>query len=256
LVVGSPESARKYSSAVQLGSDSSVGIATGGDLVDAILVARPSIPSHPERTLHRYSVTLGLDGELGGNVKAGHRLADFLDLEGRTMATKKFLACCLVGSSPLGCLAVFGMTILLQPAIATAEPAEPPGAALPLSVHAGSSDAAPLEEDQGKEAEGNVTGVKSLAVKKAVLAMVKGIRKTDRISNKLIGHLDDAALTAFRQHSGRIADGLERIAEIPDLVVTVVKDKIVLFMTEELKLGAGTARVIGKAIEAVLWTLL
>jgi hypothetical protein len=113
-----------------------------------------------------------------------------------------------------------------------------------------------LEEDQGKEAEGNVTGVKSLAVKKAVLAMVKGIRKGDRISNKLIGHLDNAALKAFRQHSGRIADGLEKISEIPDLTVKIVKEKSVNFMTRELKLGGGTAQVIGDAIEGVLWFLL
>jgi hypothetical protein len=154
-------------------------------------------------------------------------------------------------------LAVFGLAIMLQPAIATAEMAAPPRAALPSPVHAELTDATPLGEDKGNEGnKGNITGVKSLAVKKAVLAMVKGIRKIDRISDKLTGRLDDAALTAFRQNSGRIADGLEKIAEIPDLTVKVVKEKVVVFMTKELHLEGGTAQIIGNVIEAVLSGLL
>lgn len=99
-------------------------------------------------------------------------------------------------------------------------------------------------------------GVKSWAVKKATRALAKGIRAGGRFFHQLIGELDAKAATFFRKHSNRIADELESIATIPDLTLIIVTEKISYFMTNVLKANPGTAKVIEKTLEGLLWFLL
>jgi hypothetical protein len=67
----------------------------------------------------------------------------------------------------------------------------------------------------------NVQGVKSKLVTQAVKLMAKALRKGEKpffdACEKLAS--DPRALKAFRKHAGKIADVLDEIAKIPDLVL-------------------------------------
>lgn len=140
----------------------------------------------------------------------------------------------------LVCLAVLSFLILLQPGRAIAGL----HAVLPPSPAASPRDG------------GEKTGVKRWAVKKATRALAAGIRAGGRILNQLIGYMDDKAAQIFRKYSDRIADELESIANIPDITVKIVREKIFYFLSGPLNVGHGNALVIANAIEGVLWILL
>lgn len=106
--------------------------------------------------------------------------------------------------------------------------------------------------DNDKEAQ----GVKSWMAKKAVHLLADAIRHGGKAVHTVIGYLDDKAARVFHKHSGRIADGLDDIARIPDITVNVVGEKILYFMTGQLGISYGTVQLIRKAIEGVLWTLM
>ena len=56
--------------------------------------------------------------------------------------------------------------------------------------------------------------------------MAKGIRTGNKHFGKLVQVLKGSASTAFLKHSEKIADALDEIAKIPDVVLSVVKDKL------------------------------
>jgi len=99
-------------------------------------------------------------------------------------------------------------------------------------------------------------GVKSWMVKKAVRLLADAIRHGGKAVHHVVKFLDDKAARVFHEHSGRIANGLDDIAKIPDIAVHVVKEKIIYFMINELSIRYGTAQVIGEAIEGALWIVM
>lgn len=99
-------------------------------------------------------------------------------------------------------------------------------------------------------------GIKSLALKKAVQAMARVIRAWGPEVVNITRTMDGPALRAFRKHAVRIAGRLEDIAEIPDLVTTIVREKTYYFLIAELQLSGGTANVIAQAIEGALYAFL
>lgn len=99
-------------------------------------------------------------------------------------------------------------------------------------------------------------GIKSWLVKQAVELLAGAIRHGSRLAELLIAKLDDKAAKAFREHSGDIARGLEDIAEIPDLTVGIVREKLRYFLTKEIKMSHGTAGVIVEGVTYALGLLL
>ena len=99
-------------------------------------------------------------------------------------------------------------------------------------------------------------GIKSKIVTKLVKLLASLIRKGSDKVHHIIKYLDDAAADTFRRYSGRIADGLDEIAKIPDLTTRIVREKIYHYMVNELRIASGTALQIADAIEAVFWVLL
>lgn len=98
-------------------------------------------------------------------------------------------------------------------------------------------------------------GVKSWFVKQALHGVAGTIRGGAGKFVDLAGPwLDDAAEVALRRDSGRIADVIEDVANIPDIASHAVRG----YVYDGLKgfLGHGTANVIANAVEGVMWILL
>lgn len=94
-------------------------------------------------------------------------------------------------------------------------------------------------------------GVKSAAVVKAVRLVAKGIRKGNRHFANVIKYLDPKAMGPFLKHAAGIANVLDDIAAIPDLVLVVVGQKLFSILTSTdgpFKLPGGTANVIREAV--------
>lgn len=99
------------------------------------------------------------------------------------------------------------------------------------------------------------SGIKSAAVVKAVKLVAKGIRKGNKHFAKVIQYLDSKATGPFLKHAGAIANVLDDIAAIPDLVLGVVGQKLFSILTSNdgpFKLSGGTANVIKDAIMAAI----
>lgn len=95
------------------------------------------------------------------------------------------------------------------------------------------------------------SGVKSAAVVKAVKLVAKGIRKGNKHFANVIKYLDPKATGPFLKHAAGIANVLDDIAAIPDLVLGVVGQKLFSILTSTdgpFKLPGGTANVIKEAI--------
>ena len=99
-------------------------------------------------------------------------------------------------------------------------------------------------------------GVKSFLVKKAVRAIASALRHGGDLVRHIVRHLDDDAARALQRYSRDIADGLDEIANIPDLATRMVREKIYHLMVNELAIDSGTALMIADAIDAALWVLL
>ena len=98
-------------------------------------------------------------------------------------------------------------------------------------------------------------GIKSAAVVKAVKLVAKGIRKGNKHFAKVIQYLDAKATGPFLKHSAAIANVLDDIAGIPDLVFGVVGQKLFVILTSNegpFKLSGGTANVIKDAVMAAI----
>lgn len=97
-----------------------------------------------------------------------------------------------------------------------------------------------------------VQGVKSWIVKQ-VLRGVAGMIRGGASKFIDVGgdFLDAGAKSALRNHSGRIADVIGDVADIPDIATHMVRTEVY----KGLKgfLGHGTANVIANAVEGVMW---
>jgi hypothetical protein len=99
-------------------------------------------------------------------------------------------------------------------------------------------------------------GFKSWLIKEAVALLASAIRKGDYLVELLLSKLDAKAAKAFHKHARRIADGLDDIAQIPDITMTILREKLRYFLTNELRMNPGTAEVIVGAVETILGVLL
>ena len=103
----------------------------------------------------------------------------------------------------------------------------------------------------------NVRGIKSKLATQAVKLMAKALRKGEKpffdACEKLAS--DRRALQAFRKHAGKIADVLEDIAKIPDLMLDVVGAKLFFMLTTDrgpIQMDPGSAKMIEKVVVAVI----
>jgi hypothetical protein len=92
-----------------------------------------------------------------------------------------------------------------------------PAKAATTAVHDASSDITATQSPQG---------VKGRTVAKAVVLVAKGIRAGNKHLGKIVVNLKGPAGVAFVQNMGKIADVLDDIAKIPDLVLNVVRVKL------------------------------
>lgn len=135
---------------------------------------------------------------------------------------------------PLVCIIAITFSLILQSACASTDRAKPRIVSLPSPDNYPSTSthvSAPLYDG---EQDGEEMGAKSSAVKMATLALAQGIRSGSRIFHRLIGYMDGKAARVFRKYSSRLADELDSIANIPDITVIVVREKIFYFMTNTL----------------------
>ncbi len=129
--------------------------------------------------------------------------------------------------------------------------------AVMLGIAAASLFAIPLasaEERQQPQAsqptdQDKVQGVKSKVVVKAVRVVAKLIRTRHDDFFKLCQRFgtDGVALAVFKRNAGKIADVLDDIADIPDLAMKVVGEKLYFILTSDrgpFNLSGGTANVI------------
>jgi hypothetical protein len=138
-------------------------------------------------------------------------------------------------------------TLTAGPASASDLPQSP----APLSTF--SIDRSPVVTAPGRTGSGSeVQGVKSWIVKQ-VLRGVAGMIRGGASKFIDVGgdFLDAGAKSALRNHSGRIADVIEDVADIPDIATHMVRSEVY----NGLKgfLGHGTANVIANAVEGVMW---
>lgn len=106
-----------------------------------------------------------------------------------------------------------------------------------------------------------VQGVKSKLVTQAVKLMAKALRKGEKPFFEACEKLasDPRALKAFRKHAGKIADVLDEIAKIPDLVLGVIGQKLFFMLTTDrgpIQMDAGSAKMIEKVVVAVINALI
>lgn len=99
-------------------------------------------------------------------------------------------------------------------------------------------------------------GAKSFAVKKAVQVVAQVIRSWGPEITKVTRTMDAKALKWFSKRASKIADELDEIAEIPDLVPTIVKEKILYYLVSVLRVDGGSANVIAQAIEGAIYLFL
>lgn len=102
-------------------------------------------------------------------------------------------------------------------------------------------------------------GVKSRTVAQAVVLVAKGIRVGNKHFGKLVLALKGPAGAAFLQHSAKIADVLDDIAKIPDLVLRVVEQKLFQILSANqgaFQIAPGFAKESSREIVAVIGALL
>ncbi|WP_428265657.1 hypothetical protein [Haliangium sp.] len=100
------------------------------------------------------------------------------------------------------------------------------------------------------------SGARGEIVKHAAMLLADAIRHGGDEAAEVLKHLDKGAAKAFRKHSGTIANALDKIALIPDLTTQIVKEKLLSFLRNVLKLQGGTALQIADAVKAALdWML-
>jgi len=116
----------------------------------------------------------------------------------------------------------------------------------------------PISNSEGVQetkAPSSPNGIKSAAVVKAVKLVAKGIRKGNKHFAKVIQYLDAKATGPFLKHSAAIANVLDDVAGIPDLILGVVGQKLFVILTSNegpFKLSGGTANIIKDAIMAAI----
>lgn len=133
-----------------------------------------------------------------------------------------------------------------------------PTAAAAQTVTHGEATAAPgvMERRPASHGDGHEAGLKTRAIVKAVKLLASGIRKGDRYANKVIGQLDDASRAAYRAHAHTIANKLDKLAELPDLAVNIVKDQIITLLNVELGVQYRVAYDVAEVISIVISAML
>jgi hypothetical protein len=117
-----------------------------------------------------------------------------------------------------------------------------PAKAATTTAHDASSDVGASQTPQG---------VKGRTVAKAVVLVAKGIRKGNVHVAVVLKFLDKNATEIFLKNASRIADVLDDIAKIPDLVYSVVGQKLLVALTSDrgpFKLSSGTANTIVQGV--------
>ena len=116
-------------------------------------------------------------------------------------------------------------------------------------------------EQASSPAADTVQGVKSKMVTQAIKLMAKALRKGEKpffdACEKLAS--DPRALKAFRKHAGKIADVLDEIAKIPDLVLGVIGQKLFFMLTTDrgpIQMDPGSAKMIEKVVVTVINALI
>lgn len=125
-----------------------------------------------------------------------------------------------------------------------------PVMAAPAARHNASNEVAASNAPQG---------VKGRTCAAAVVLVAKGIRKGNKHFGKLVQALKGPAAATFLQHSEKIADALDDIAKIPDLVSRVVGEKLFYALSNPqgaFKIEPGLAKDIAGEIVAVVNALL
>lgn len=109
------------------------------------------------------------------------------------------------------------------------------------------------------EASPTPQGVKSRTVAGAVVLVAKGIRKGNKHFGNIIKNLKGPAGAAFLQNSEKIADVLDDIAKIPDVVLRVVGQRLFHLLSDKngaFKIEPGLAKDITEEIVGVISALL
>lgn len=151
-------------------------------------------------------------------------------------------------------IVALAMTLAAGPASAAQKPEGTPTPTVTSSVSNLPTDKIPSRDVSGPGTV-EIQGVKSWLVKQALKGVAGGIRGGASTFIRLADNwLDAAATKALRKNSGRIADVIEDVAEIPDIASHQVRSQVY----NGLKgfLGHGTANVIANAVEGVMWILL
>jgi hypothetical protein len=132
--------------------------------------------------------------------------------------------------------------------------------ALFIGTHDARAHAFPVGQTPLPSAD-TVQGVKSKMVTQTVKLMAKALRKGEKpffdACEKLAS--DPRALKAFRKHAGKIADVLDEIAKIPDLVLGVVGQQLFFLLTTDrgpIQMDPGSAKMIEKVVVAVINALI
>jgi len=99
-------------------------------------------------------------------------------------------------------------------------------------------------------------GLRSYLVKQALGLIADSIRYGGDALAYILRYIDDDAASALTRYADEIADELDYIATIPDVVESVVKEKLYYFLVNELGLSGGTALQIADAVVGAIGFLL
>jgi len=107
-----------------------------------------------------------------------------------------------------------------------------------------------------KNGEVKAEGIRGQLVQQATRLLAITIRKGGEEVSWILKYVDADTAKAFYKYSERIASQLDVIAGIPDLTVSIVKEKIFYFCLNTLKLDGGISLQIADGIARALNLLL
>lgn len=98
-------------------------------------------------------------------------------------------------------------------------------------------------------------GVKGRTAAQATILVAKAIRKGTTHFATIVRKVDTDAVAPFMKHSGKIADVLDDIAKVPDLVVDVIRSRLFHLLSDPhgaFKIKHGLAMDIADVIAGVI----
>ena len=165
-----------------------------------------------------------------------------------TMITNRRSLHPLVAPSARWTLAFLTLALMSLPGVAMAKTHATVGSSPELPSPGGAA-VAPAE---GAER----MGPKSYLTQQAVKLVASAIRLWSDDVDKVRKDLDSESKRALKKHATLIADKLDLIAGMPDLVPYVAKQQIIDYMRDKLKISPGVAQLIGEGIAAAIWSYL